>query len=142
MISRALPILTVGLLGVILLCLTFTRGKRLVDTWACGNPGLTARMQYTGASFSKPIRFVFSFVYNPDRKVEVLPGGKPYFPETVSYHSVRTTSFERTLYRPAVDVVVGTARQLRRLHTGNIQAYLLYIFLMLVALLAFLRFSR
>jgi hypothetical protein len=64
-----------------------------------------------------------------------------YFPASISYQSVRTTSFEKTLYRPAVDAIVAVARQLRRLHTGNIQVYLLYIFLTIVSLLLVLRFT-
>jgi len=55
---------------------------------------------------------------------------------------VRTTSFEKSLYRPFVESVVWLAQGLRRMQTGNIQAYLLYIFLALVSLLALLRFQQ
>jgi len=103
---------------------------------------LTSRMQYTSTAFSKPIRFVFSAVYRPDRKIDILPAGQPYFPASISYRSVRTTSYEKTLYRPFVDFIVAAAHRLRRLQTGNIQVYLLYIFLTLVTLLVFLRFVR
>ena len=99
-------------------------------------------MQYTSTVFSKPIRFVFSRVYRPDRKVETFPTDQPYFPVSISYQSVRTTSYERALYRPFVDQIVSLAHRLRRLQTGNIQVYLLYIFLALVSLLIFLRFQR
>ncbi|HVB29657.1 MAG TPA: hypothetical protein VNG91_07600, partial [Terriglobia bacterium] len=108
---------------------------------ACGLPGLTSRMQYTSTGFSKPIRFVFGRVYKADRKREVLPADQPYFPTSISYRSVRTTSYERFLYRPFVDGVVAAANQLRRLQTGNIQVYLLYIVLTLVSLLLYLRFA-
>jgi hydrogenase-4 component B len=140
-ISRAMPLVgaAVGLSLVLALRLMKWSGRR-VDTWACGLPGLTERMQYTATSFSKPLRSVFTAVYKPARKLDVEPAGESYFPASISYQSVRTTSFERTLYRPAVDVVVAVARQLRRLHTGNIQVYLLYIFLMIVSLLLVLRF--
>jgi hydrogenase-4 component B len=140
-ISRAMPLVgaAVGLSLVLALRLMNWSGRR-VDTWACGLPGLTERMQYTATSFSKPLRSVFTAVYKPARKLDVEPAGESYFPASISYQSVRTTSFERTLYRPAVDVVVAVARQLRRLHTGNIQVYLLYIFLMIVSLLLVLRF--
>ena len=110
--------------------------RRVTAPWACGLPGLNTRMQYTATAFSKPIRWVFSTVYRPDRKLEVVPAGRPYFPSSISYSSVRTTSFERSLYRPLMDAVVRLATQVRRLQTGNIQVYLLYIFLTLVALLA------
>jgi hypothetical protein len=84
---------------------------------------------------------VFAAVYKPARKLDIEPAGESYFPASITYQSVRTTSFEKTLYRPAVDFVVAAARQLRRLHTGNIQVYLLYIFLMIVSLLLVLRFA-
>jgi len=117
------------------------RIKRTVPTWACGLPALNSRMQYSSAAFSKPLRKVFSRVYEADRTVEVLYTQQPYFPKSILYRSVRTTSFEKSLYRPAVDAVVGMASRLRRLQTGNMQVYLLYIFLAVIALLVFMRFA-
>jgi hypothetical protein len=96
-------------------------------------------MQYTSTAFSKPLRKVFSQVYKADRTLNVIPADQPYFPASISYRSVRTTSFERLLYRPGVDAIVAAAYRLRRLQTGNIQIYLLYIFAALIALLMFMR---
>ena len=141
-IARIIPWAAAIILGVSVAVSLLKRRERVVRTWACGLPALTSRMQYTSTVFSKPIRFVFSSVYRPDRKIERLPEDQPYFPVTISYHSVRTTSYERAIYRPLVDMIVSAAQQLRRLQTGNIQVYLLYIFLALVSLLAFLRFQR
>jgi hydrogenase-4 component B len=141
-ISRMMPIVSAGVCILVVLVLAIRRLKsRPVDTWACGLSGLTERMQYTGTSFSKPLRSVFAAVYRPTRTLDVSPASEPYFPSRISYRSVRTTSFEKTLYRPTVDFVVAAARQLRRLHTGNIQTYLLYIFLMILGLLVVLRFA-
>ena len=96
-------------------------------------------MQYTSTAFSKPLRRVFSEVYKADRTLDVVPADQPYFPASISYRSVRTTSFERSLYRPGVDAIVTAANRLRQLQTGNIQVYLLYIFAALIALLMFMR---
>jgi len=71
----------------------------------------------------------------------VLTAGQSCFPVSISYRSVRTTSFEKSLYRPAVDAVIATALRLRQLQTGNIQMYLLYIFAALIALLMFMRWA-
>jgi hydrogenase-4 component B len=117
------------------------RATRLTPTWACGLPGLDADMQYTSVAFSKPLRRVFAQAYRPERLLEITPADRPYFPVAISYRSVRTTSFEKTLYRPAVEAIVASGHQLRRLQTGNIQVYLLYIFLALVSLLFFMRFA-
>lgn len=139
-IAQALPILAAAVAGVTVLAMLRRGSKRSARTWACGLPELTSRMQYTSSVFSKPIRFVFGFVYRPDRRLERAPADAPYFPAAISYRSVRTTSYERALYRPFVEAVVALAHRVRRLQTGNIQVYLLYIFLALVLLLAFLRF--
>lgn len=141
-ISHTMPFIAAAVVLFLALALRLMKWNgRRADTWACGLPGLTTRMQYTATSFSKPLRSVFAAVYKPARKLDVEPAGERYFPASISYQSVRTTSFEKTLYRPAVDVVVAAARQLRRLHTGNIQTYLLYIFLMIISLLLVLRFT-
>jgi hydrogenase-4 component B len=140
-IARLLPWVAAIVVGVTA-AVGLLRGKeRAARTWACGLPGLSSRMQYTSTAFSKPLRLVFAGVYRPDRKVEQLPAGEPFFPQSISYRSVRTTSFERALYRPFVDSVVSVAHGLRRMQTGNIQVYLLYIFVALVLLLGYLRFQ-
>jgi hydrogenase-4 component B len=125
-----------------LLAVTAVRGAvRVTATWACGMPGFDHRMQYTSTAFSKPLRKVFSEAYKAERTVEVSPTNETYFPISMTYRSVRTTSYERTLYRPAVDAIVAGAHRLRQLQTGNIQIYLLYIFLALIALLVGMRFA-
>jgi hydrogenase-4 component B len=141
-IAHILPILAASVAALLVAGFSLPRLQRLVDTWACGLPMLSPRMEYTAGSFSKPIRSVFNFVYKADRKIDITPADQVYFPKAISYRSARTTSFENSLYRPVVDAVVAAAQQLRRLQTGNVQVYLLYIFLTLVSLLAVLRFSQ
>jgi len=141
-IARIIPWIAAIVLGTGAIAALLKRRERMARTWACGLPELSSRMQYTSTVFSKPIRFVFARAYRPDRTVETLPADQPYFPVSISYRSVRTTSYERVLYRPFVEWVVSLAHRLRRLQTGNIQIYLLYIFLALVSLLTFLRFQN
>lgn len=104
-IARIMPWIAAMVLGAGAFAAFLNRRKRMARTWACGLPGLSSRMQYTSTVFSKPIRFVFAWVYRPDRKVEELPIDQPYFPVSVSYRSVRTTSYERALYRPFVEEI-------------------------------------
>jgi hydrogenase-4 component B len=139
-LSALLPWIALFVLALVAGIAALKQTKKLTATWACGLPGLNERMQYTSTAFSKPLRKVFSQVYKVDRTVEVVPGGTPYFPVSISYRSVRTTSFEKSLYRPGIDAIVAAAHRLRQLQTGNIQIYLLYIFAALVALLVFMRF--
>jgi len=135
-----IPWVAVFVLAVVVLGLLIPRVSRITPTWACGMPGLDSRMQYTSTSFSKPVRKVFNRVYQPQRTVEILPANQPFFPSSISYRSVRTTTYER-LYRPAVNAIINAARGLGRAQTGNIQVYLLYMFLALIAALIYMRFS-
>ena len=139
-LSAVLPWIALFVLALVAGIAALKRTKRLTATWACGLPGLNERMQYTSTAFSKPLRKVFSQVYKADRTVETVPAGTPYFPVSISYSSVRTTSFEKSLYRPGVNAIIAAAHRLRQLQTGNIQIYLLYIFAALIALLVFMRF--
>lgn len=140
-VARVVPWLAILAVAVAGLFAAWHWARRITPTWACGLPGLDSRMQYTATAFSKPLRKVFAQVYKPERTLETVPLDPPYFPTAISYRSVRTTSFERSLYRPAVDAIVAAAHRLRRLQTGNIQVYLLYMFLALVALLVYMRFA-
>jgi hydrogenase-4 component B len=139
-LARVLPWIAATAVAILFATLAVRKAARVTATWACGLPGLDSRMQYTSTAFSKPLRKVFSQVYKPERTVEVSPSGATYFPAAISYRSVRTTSFEKSLYRPIIDMIVASAHRLRQLQTGNIQVYLLYIFLALVALLVGMRF--
>jgi hydrogenase-4 component B len=139
-LAHILPWIAIVVVLLVLATTVTRRAAQLTTTWACGLPGLDSRMQYTSTAFSKPLRKLFSQVYKPERTVEVAPANAPYFPASISYRSVRTTSYERALYRPAMDAIVAGAHRLRRLQTGNIQVYLLYIFLALVVLLVGMRF--
>jgi hydrogenase-4 component B len=139
--TRTMPWVAAVVVGVVVAMRLVPRVSRITPTWACGLPGLESRMQYSSTAFSKPLRKIFSRVYKPDRTVEILPPDVPCFPASIAYRSVRTTSFERSLYRPALDGVVAAANRLKRLQTGNIQVYLLYMFLALVAALIYMRFA-
>jgi len=141
-LPRVLGWTAFAVLGALAIALGVRATRRIAPTWACGLPGLTERHQYSFAAFSKPLRFVFSQVYRPDRRLEVVSARQQYFPASISYQSLRTTSYERGLYQPLAGSLVGLAQQLRRLQSGNIQLYLLYIFLTLVVLLAALGVRR
>jgi hydrogenase-4 component B len=140
-VVQLLPWIAAIVAVICILWLLVPRNTRVTSTWACGLPALDSRMQYTATSFSKPLRKVFWWAYKPDRTIQILPLDQPCFPASISYRSVRTTSFERSMYRPALNAIVAAAKRLRSMQTGNVQVYLLYLFLALVAALLYMRFA-
>jgi hydrogenase-4 component B len=141
---------TVSTLGMALmaLCLlpvplvlwaVFGRGARtrLSPTWDCGLRGLTPQMQYTATGFSKPLRMIFKALFRPRREVQREYDFSPYFATTLRFESRMEEVFQRRIYRPANLGLLRVSRRVQALQAGSLRAYLVYIFVTLVALLVF-----
>jgi hydrogenase-4 component B len=110
---------------------------RIGPTWDCGLRGLTPQMQYTATGFSKPIRMVFKAVFRPRREVQREYDYSPYFAKTLRFDSHIEEAFVTRLYRPLNRGILRLSRRMRGLQAGSLQAYLIYIFITLLALLMF-----
>ncbi|NTU78621.1 MAG: hydrogenase 4 subunit B [Chloroflexales bacterium] len=111
------------------------RRLRRNDAWGCGRIGHTARMEYTATSFAEPLRRIFAELYRPreDVTVDSHPESR-YFIQAMSYESAVTQLIERRIYAPLLRLIEGGSRQIRRLQSGSLHAYLLYITLALAVL--------
>ena len=89
---------------------------RRAPSWSGGVP-LTARNQYSALAFTKPLMLIFA---------PVLGGALRPFAE-------------RVLYLPLMRAVLWTSEQARRLQSGQLNLYIAYLLITLVALLLFAR---
>ncbi|HEY9059993.1 MAG TPA: proton-conducting transporter membrane subunit [Pseudobacteroides sp.] len=137
--------------GVILAAVVFlvvkliNRGtkERTYGTWDCGFKELNPRMQYTATGFSKPLRIVFRAIYRPSRELQTEEGTSPYYPKTIKYVVLTQSVFEKYLYIPLTGLFTAFSGRVRRLvQTGSVHTYLLYIFITIVGLLIYYRFSN
>lgn len=110
---------------------------RTGPTWDCGLRGLTPRMEYTATGFSKPLRMIFKALFRPRREVQREYDLSPYFATTLRFESHVEELFQTRFYRPMKWLVWRASRRLRALQAGSLHAYLIYIFVTLVALLLF-----
>jgi len=102
-------------------------------TWGCGYLAPTSRMQYTASSFAENIVRIFHWALWP---VVRRPQIKTLFPPHDHFHShVPDAVLDRAVL-PAVGVVARIFVGLRRMQTGSIPIYVLYILATLLALLA------
>jgi hypothetical protein len=104
-----------------------------VPTWGCGYPAPTARMQYTGRSFARLLVDLLPEPLRPRVSV-VRPSG--YFPTRGSFTTSTDDAFTRGIYEPAILRGGERLARLRWLQQGAVHIYLLYIFVALVAALA------
>jgi len=113
------------------------RGLRVGDTWGCGRIGQTARMEYTSTAYAEPLRRVFAELYRPteDLTIDVHPESR-YFVQSRTYRSEIVPWFERYVYAPLVRGVAAGAGWSRAIQSGSAHAYLAYLVVALLALLA------
>lgn len=115
-------------------------GKKIVrigPSWDCGMPGLGPRMQYTATGHSKPLRRIFSFLYQPTRRVELEDEGHEMLRTAQRFESKITHPVDEWVYKPLTELVSDLSRKAKQIQTGHIQLYLSYIFVTLILLLLF-----
>jgi len=132
-------ILSGFLLGAVFF-LRLALGKQLArigPSWDCGMPGLEPRMQYTSTGYSKPLRRIFSFLYQPTRRVELEDEGHEMLRTAQRFESKITHPVDEWVYKPLAGLVYRLSQKAKRIQTGHIQLYLSYIFITLILLLLF-----
>jgi hydrogenase-4 component B len=141
--SRVSPsLLAVGVLVILgltplaLRALRANRKLRVGDSWGCGRIGQTPRMEYTATSFAEPLRRVFAELYRPTKEltIDFHPESK-YFVQSIEYKSEITPWFEKYVYDPCLWFVRLLALNVRRLQSGSLHLYLVYVAIALVILL-------
>jgi hydrogenase-4 component B len=101
-------------------------------TWGCGYLAPNPRMQYTSSSFAQMLVGLFGWVLRP--RIH-RPRNLPLFPQNSAFHSEVPDTVLDEAVLPAFGFVAWLFSRLRILQQGNVQIYLLYIFMALVALL-------
>jgi hydrogenase-4 component B len=115
------------------------RPRRVSETWGCGRVIQTPRMEYTSTAFAEPLRRVFAELYRPtqDLSIDFHPESR-YFVQSIEYRSEIVPWFERYLYAPLVARIRRWGIQARAIQSGSAHAYLTYLVIALVGLLALL----
>jgi hydrogenase-4 component B len=122
--------------AAILVSITARRfARRQGPTWDCGLPGLSDENEYTATAFSKPLRMIFSALYQPRREIQAVFDVSPYYPKAIHFESEIEPTFEKRLYTPLQDLLLWVSTRMRAIQAGSIHAYLAYIFIALIALL-------
>lgn len=99
-------------------------GVRRALTWDCGYSAPTARMQYSGGSFSGIAMAWFAGILGPERTLR-RPHG-PFPVRASRIERMPDTVLERVMM-PAGDAVMRLSSATRRLQHGRLQFYIVYL---------------
>jgi hydrogenase-4 component B len=101
-------------------------------TWACGQPA-SPRLAWSGAGFVKTLRLATSLRAGIEREREAIGSGPAL---RVSHVEEAPHPFQWRLHRSAYALITDAAAGARRLQSGRLRSYLLYLTFTLVAALA------
>jgi hydrogenase-4 component B len=139
--TGSLPTLGVliALVGLFVILLRVTGSARrapATPTWACGQL-VEPVLQWTSAGFTKPLRLVLEVVYRPRRELQLTesPGGV----QRIRYRAEVPHLFDTVIFAPTHRTALRAAAVARRLQSGSLRTYILYLLALLILLLALVR---
>lgn len=133
-------VLAVGL-AVLVAALALARGKRraaVAPVWTCGQR-VESSLLWTSAGFTKPLRLVLEAILRPERTLVHEEDGGVL--QKVTYKGSVPHLFDTALYQPLVRWALKAAAFVRRLQSGSLAAYMFYLLLLILVMLAWARFS-
>jgi hydrogenase-4 component B len=138
--TGALP--TLGLaaaLVCLVVVLRLARGRRraaTAPTWASGQR-IEPALNWTGAGFTKPARLVLESLLRPEREISLQV--ERGIVQSVTYRGRVPLLIEERIYAPVAAAALRGAGWARRLQSGHLSAYALYLTGLLLVLLALAR---
>ena len=132
-LAAGVLLLVVIVITAVYVNLLKSRSTGTTGTWDCGYAAPSATMQYTASSFAQMLVSVFASILRPERHA---PQIKELFPADAAFHShVPEVVLDRGIL-PFFEAVDQRLSAVRRLQSGQLNRYILYIFLALIILLA------
>ena len=134
----ALGIPTFLLAAAALVKLLLRPHVRRAPVWLSGTAMDISAVQYTPEAYANPIRVVLAGAYGFRRSLEPVPPD-PTAPDEPGKRALVTRvvpAFEHYLYRPVEHGALWLSGQARRFQSGRLSAYLLYVLVVLLAVLA------
>jgi hydrogenase-4 component B len=112
------------------------RGSRRAapaPTWACGQL-VEPALNWTSAGFTKPLRLVLEAVLRPQREIVVRSEGGVV--QEVSYSGHVPQLIDERVYAPVTRISLAAAGHARRLQSGSLGTYVVYLIALVLVLLA------
>lgn len=111
-------------------------------TWDCGYPQLLPHMEITATAFSRSLILIFKGLFQPtsQHQIEYIDAKMRYFAKSRTVNLVTENIYEKYFYEPLMKITTQGSKQVKRIQGGNLNQYLLYIFLTILGLLVWVRY--
>ncbi|MBI5912920.1 hydrogenase 4 subunit B [Candidatus Azambacteria bacterium] len=108
------------------------------ETWDCGTPP-TSRAEITATAFSRSIIMIFKGILKPTKQtgIEYRDATARYFPKARTITLGISDIYRAYLYEPLQVALTKFSERVKTIQSGNINAYVLYIFVALLVLLVY-----
>ena len=114
----------------------------LRTVWDCGFNALSPKMEITATGFSRTLILIFRGIFQPSKQheIEYVDADIRYFSKSKTVTLGIVNIYEAYLYYPLHNGLSIISKQIRKIQSGNVNQYLLYIFILLLGLLIFARY--
>lgn len=123
---------------VVVFIFLFTKKQKVSinSTWDCGST-LTPRMEITATGFARSFIVVFKDILKPLREAEIEyhDDRLKYFPKVSTITLELSDIYFEYFYYPLQKLILKIAEQIKKIQIGNINTYILYIFITLISIL-------
>jgi hydrogenase-4 component B len=112
---------------------------RRVTPWSSASPGVDRGVGYTSFAYANPVRTVLSNVLLTTSELVETPAqasGDRAVSGLFTYRVDVVDLVERYFYRPLITALLGASRVARRLQSGRLDAYMTYMLIAVLAVLA------
>jgi len=140
--SISMPLILISLVSVtafiflIVFLITYRKKVKFRSTWDCGT-ALSPRMEITATGFANSIIAIFRGVLKPTKQVSIKyrDENMRYFPKTETVKLGTKDIYRGYFYQPLHIFTIKVSEYVKRIQSGNINMYILYILLTLIAIL-------
>src|SRR3989338_2315650 len=106
------------------------------STWDCG-VDLTSRMEITGTGFSRSLILIFKGILKPTKQtgIEYSDADSRYLPKARTIAFGLADVYKEYIENPVYNLLVSISEWTKRFQGGNLNAYIMYIFVALLIVL-------
>jgi len=109
---------------------------KIGETWDCGTD-LTSRMEITATGFARSLVIIFKGILKPSiqHEIEYDDSESRYLPKSRTVVLKMHDLYQYYFYQPLQKILTGLSMRIKNIQSGNVNAYILYIFIALAVTL-------